>query len=261
MPTHVAFERRDDIGHLIFSCDEPGKPITLSLAVLDELAACLEEIDSQLEGLRALVLQSESAKYFCVGANIEALKTLNTETIVPWVQGGHALFNRLAALPLPVIALVSGYALGGGLELALACDLIIASEGAKLGQPEATLGVVAGWGGSFRLPRRVGLAQAKMLFFSGSIIDARSAERIGLVDFVGSAEQVAAHLQSLLEGIRRCSPLAIEQIKRLIDRSPDITFEESADDEAAASSTCMASADTQVRIKAFLERRKTQVAG
>jgi len=256
MPTHVACERRDDIGYLTLSCDEPGKPITLSLAVLDQMEACLDEIESQSESLRAVVLQSDSPKYFCVGANIEALKTLNAETIIPWVQRGHAVFSRLAALPLPVIAFVTGYALGGGLELALACDLIIATEDAKLGQPEATLGLVAGWGGSYRLPRRVGLAQAKFLFFSGSVIDARAAKKNGLVDFVGSAEQITAHLQALLEGIRRCSPLAVAQMKRLIDQSPAITVEESAYQEAVASSTCMASADTQGRIKAFLEKRK-----
>ncbi len=256
MFTHAIFVRRDDVGYLTLSCDEPGKPITLSLAVLEELEACLGQIEGQPEGLRAVVLQSDSPKYFCVGANIEALKTLNAETIIPWVQRGHAVFNRLAALPLPVIAFVTGYALGGGLELAMACDLIIATEDARLGQPEATLGVVAGWGGSYRLPRRVGPAQAKMLFFSGSIIEAREARQIGLVDFVGSAEQITAHLQSLLQGIRRCSPLAVAQMKRLIDRSPAITLEESAYQEAVASSTCMASADTRARIKAFLEKRK-----
>jgi len=257
MLTHVAFERRDDIGYVTLSCDEPGKPITLSLAVLDELTKCLDEIDGQMGQLRALVVQSDSPKYFCVGADIAALKTLNAETIIPWVQRGHELFDRLAELPLPIIAFVTGYALGGGLELALACDLIIATEDAKLGQTEAALGVVTGWGGSFRLPRRVGVAQAKALAFSGSIIEARVAQRIGLVDFVGSAEQIAAHLQTMLEGIRRCSPLAVAQMKRLIDRGPSITPAESCCEEAVASSLCMASADTQSRIKAFLERRKS----
>jgi len=256
MQTHVLYERENDIAYLTLTCDEPGKPNTLDLQVLDELAARLDEVRSALGDLRAVVVRSDSSRYFVVGANINALQTLTPQTIVPWVQRGHAVFNTLAALPLPVIARVEGYALGGGLELALACDLIVASREARLGQPEANLGLVSGWGGSFRLTRRVGVARAKELFFTGKAIDAQTALAIGLVDFVGDASEVERYLATLLNGIRACGPLAVSQLKALLDNSPAATIAENCQAEALASSVCLASEDTQARVASYLSSRK-----
>lgn len=253
MQTHVTFEHQDDIGTLTFTCEVRGKPTTLDLHVLDELDDCLGDIEALADTLRAVIVQSAFPKYFIVGANVNALQTLNAETIVPWVQRGHAVFNRLARLPLPVIAKVEGYALGGGLELAMACDLIVATENARFGQPEANLGVVAGWGGSYRLPRRVGLAKAKELFFTGRIVDAETARAIGLVDFVGDVD---AYLDALLADIRTCGRVAVAYMKQLIDNSPDITIEQNCLDEAVASSRVMADADTQARVANYLASRK-----
>ncbi len=255
MQTHVTYEQQHDIGQLVFACEVPGKPTTLDLQMLDELDTCLAGIESAADTLRALIVQSAFPKYFLVGANINALQALDAKTIVPWVQRGHAVFNRLARLPLPVIAKVEGYALGGGLELAMACDLIAATESAKLGQPEANLGVVAGWGGSYRLPRRVGMAKAKELFFTGRIVDATTAHSIGLVDFVGDVD---AYLDALLADIRTCGRVAVSYMKRLIDNSPHITIEQNCLDEALASSQCMADADTQARVANYLESRKSR---
>lgn len=253
MQTHVTFEQQDDVGYLTFACDEYGKPTTLDLQVLDELDACLDEIAAVMDTLRAITVQSAFPKYFVVGANIDALQTLNAETIVPWVQRGHAVFNRLARLPLPVVAKVEGYALGGGLELAVACDFIAATESAKFGQPEAKLGVVAGWGGSYRLPRRIGVAKAKELFFTGRVIDAGTARDIGLVDFVGDVD---AYLDALLADIRACGRVAVSAMKHLIDKSMDGAIEQNCLDEAVASSRVMADADTQARVASYLESRK-----
>lgn len=183
MQTHVSLEVKEDIGMLTLACEVAGKPATLDHRALDELADRLEEIRSRGDGLRgdglrAVVVQSDSEKYFVVGANVNALATLDVETIVPWIEKGHAVFDELEALPLPVVARLEGYALGGGLELALACDLIVASDRARLGQPEANLGFVAGWGGCYRLPRRVGLCRAKELFFTGQIIGSVQTEQM-----------------------------------------------------------------------------------
>jgi enoyl-CoA hydratase len=228
MQTRVSFERQGHIGTLTFACDEPGKPITLDLEVLDELATRLDEIQAVIDGLRAIVVQSNSNRYFIVGANVNALETLNAQTIVPWVRKGHAVFSRIVSLP--VIARIKGYALGGGPELAMACDLIAASRRARFGQPEeASLGLVAGWGGSYRLPRRVGVAKAKELFFTAQIIDAETAYEIGLVNFCGDDDKLDNYMDALLDNICTCSQVAVSQMKKLLDDSLNITVQESGD--------------------------------
>jgi enoyl-CoA hydratase len=256
MQTHVTFERNDDIGYLTFSCDEPGKPATLDLQTLAELADQLVEIQANLDTLRAVVLQSDSTKYFVVGANVKALQTLDAERIVPWIEQGHTVFDRLERLPLPVLARVEGYVLGGGLELAMACDLIVATDSARFGQPEAKLGFIAGWGGCWRLPRRVGLARAKELFFTGQIIAARRAYEIGLVDFVGDQAGVDRYFETFFESVRECSPVALAQMKKLVDYSPTMSGQDSYLQEAVASTICLSSGDTKARVARFLERRQ-----
>lgn len=256
MQTHIQYKRHKDIVTLTFASEEAGKPPTLDLDVLERLSDVLERIEEERAELRAVVIRSNSEKYFVVGANIKALGDLDATGMVSWVQRGHEVFNALSELSLPVIAWVEGYALGGGLELALACDLILATDNAKVGQPEAKLGLVSGWGGSHRLPRRVGLAKAKEMFFTGSILDARNAYDFGLVDFVGIREAVQNYLDQLLAGIRSCSPLAVAEMKLLLDDSLDTTIDENSLAEASASIRCMNSIDTQQRIADFLAKRQ-----
>ncbi|MDF1514849.1 MAG: enoyl-CoA hydratase/isomerase family protein, partial [Anaerolineae bacterium] len=222
MQTTVSLDIREDVATLTFSCDEPGKPNTLDYQVLDELDQHLDALYENITQLRAVIIESAQPRYFIVGANINVLKTLDDTSIVPWVKTGHRIFNRLEALPLPVIARVQGFALGGGLELAMACDLIVADDTAKFGQPEAGLGVVSGWGGSYRLPRRVGLAKAKEMFFTAQIVDAKTAYQMGVVDYVGKAAEVKEHIEELLSGIRKCGWLAVSKMKQLINHSPVI---------------------------------------
>ena len=256
MQTHVTLEQKKDIGYVTFSCEKPGKPATLDLQTLAELAGRVDEIQANLDTLRAVVVQSDFAKYFVVGANIKALEKLNAETIVPWIEQGHTVFNRLESLPLPVLARVEGFALGGGLELAMACDLILATTTAKFGQPEAKLGFIAGWGGCRRLPRRVGLARAKALFFTGRIIEAQQAYDIGLVDFVGGETEVDNYLASFFESVRECSPVALAQMKKLVNHSPVMRLEDSYLEEVVASTICVSSGDTKARVARFLESRQ-----
>ncbi len=255
MQTHILLELTGDLATLTLTPDEPGKPPTLDYAALDELEQHVAAIRAA-DDLRAVILRSASEKYFCVGANINALRTLDADTIVPWVERGHAVFNDLAALPLPVIARVHGFCLGGGLELAMACDLIVASQTARFGQPEAVLGVIAGWGGTWRLPRRVGTARAKEMFFTGKVITADEAARTGLANFAGAPAEVDAYLAAFLEGLRRCSPLAVAQMKAIVDCSAVLTLEAACGAEANASATCMASADTRARVAEYLESRR-----
>ena len=252
MQTHINYRRHKDVVHLTLAAEDEGQPPSLDLDVLDRLADLLDRIEEEREQVRAVLIRSNNEKYFLLGVNREALAELDAQSVVGWVRRGHEVFNQLAEFPLPVIAWVEGFALGGGLELALACDLILATDNAKLGQSETRLGLVSSWGGSYRLPRRVGLAKAKEMFFTGSILDARSAYDVGLVDFVGIREAVQKHLDALLDGIRQCSPLAVAQMKLLLDDSLDTTVDETALSEASAALRCFQNAETKARIADYL---------
>jgi enoyl-CoA hydratase len=251
--THVSFSKESDVGYLTFACEVDGKPTTLDLEVLGEFDGLLDEIADRNEGLRAVVVRSSSKKYFVVGANVNALEGLAVETIIPWVQKGHDVFNKLEDLRVPVIARVEGFALGGGLELAMACDLIAAGEGARFGQPEAKLGFVPGWGGSYRLPRRVGVGKARELCFTGKVIEAEEARSLGLVDFAGA--DVDGCIEGWIEGIGQGSRVAISEMKRLLRDSQGMSREESGVREGESSRACMVEGDTLERIREFLESR------
>jgi enoyl-CoA hydratase len=256
MPTRVTLAQEDGTAYITLTSERAGKPATLDLAVLAQLEGYLQEIEDRPEDLRAIILRSDSQRYFVVGADINALETLDADTIVPWIERGHAVFDQLEDLPLPTIARVDGYALGGGLELAMACDLIVASDGARFGQPEAGLGFVAGWGGTHRLPRRVGVARAKELLFSARMVDAQEAFRLGLVEFVGDTDAVDAYLADLLQGIHNCSPLALAETKQLVSKSPSLDRKANCRAEVVASVRCVSSPDTMARVRAFLEGRR-----
>jgi enoyl-CoA hydratase len=256
MPTQVRLTQERDTAYITLAAEVAGKPPTLDLDVLEALEACFDEIAGCVGDLRAVVVRSNSPRYFVVGADINALERLDVESIVPWIQRGHAVLAQLEDLPLPTVARVEGYALGGGLELAMACDLIAASEDARFGQPEAKLGFVAGWGGTSRLPRRVGRARAKELFFTGRIINAHEARRLGLIDFLGDVSAIDAYLADLLCDIRKCSPLALAEMKQLVNASPALDREGNCLAETAASVRCISQPDTVTRVRDFLAGRR-----
>lgn len=235
-----------------------GRPPTFDHAALDQLDAQLAVLETVADdqSVRVVFVRSASPRFFCVGADINALRHLDAASVVPWVEHGHRVFNRLESLPIPVIARVEGYALGGGLELALAADLILATPAAQLAQTEAKLGFVAGWGGSWRLPRRVGAARAKEMFFTGRMLTAAEAVTVGLVDECVAPEALEARCDQLARDIAECAPLAVRELKRLVTQAPELAREDSAAAEAGASSTCLQSPETQRRVSAFLEKRK-----
>ena len=234
-----------------------GKPPTLDPAVMDAFDRILTEIETRAPELSAVVLQSASPKFFCAGANIKVLETINRDTIGPWVERGHRLMNRIEALPVPVIARVEGYALGGGLELAMACDLIFASGNAKFGQTETKLGFVTGWGGSFRLVRRVGLPRAKELVFSGRIFDAEEAVNLGLAEWQGTPEALQFHLQEFLGAVSASSRVANREMKNLLESCARTTLAENAAIETAASQRCLGEGgDAAERLRLFLTKNR-----
>ena len=255
MTTHVTLECVERIGYLTFTPEIPYKPPTLDYAVLDELEQHCKIIHTADQPLDAVVVQSGSPKYFVVGANLQALQKIDHVSIVEWVKRGHEVFNQLEDLPLPVIAKITGYVLGGGLELALACDFILCSEQAQFGLPETGLGFIPGWGGSRRLPLRVGEARAKELIFTGKIIPAAEAYRIGLVNFVGTDADLDIYLTTTLHDIRKNSRLANSLVKNMLKHSLTADRQSNCDEESRVSQTCLASGDTQERLKAFFQKR------
>ncbi len=238
-----------------------GKPPTLDFDVMSELKASLDTITEALSKLengpcRVLVVQSASERAFCVGANIGVLHILSEETIPQWVACGHNTLNALEDLPIPVVAKVRGYALGGGLELAMACDLIVCDTTAKVGQVEASLGFVPGWGGSHRLSKRIGMAPAKRLFFTGEIVDAQTALSMGVIDEVREREELDAFVEEFARSVASKSPVAIRGFKQMLNEAERAARDGSALAECAYSQDCITSPDTEWRIRNFLNKGK-----
>ena len=229
-----------------------GKPPTLDYEMLDALEAALTELAA--DAPRAAVVRSAAAKYFCVGANLEVVRGLDAGSIGRWVERGHDVLLALEALPCPTIAQVAGWAVGGGLELALACDVIFADPTARLGLTEAKLGLIPGWGGCQRLAERVGPARARRMFFAAEVLDAHAALQIGLIDAV--ADDPAASAAGYLEGVRACGPSAIAAYKRLQNQERADARRRNRAAEAEHSAACLADPDAQARLAAFFQRSK-----
>ncbi len=242
-------------------CPPEGKPPTLDVPLMDRLDGVCAEVESRSGSLVAVVLRSASPKFFCAGANLKVMETINADTITPWVLRGHRLMNRLEALPVPVVAVVEGYAMGGGLELAMACDLIFSSATARFGQSEARLGLVTGWGGGYRLARRVGLSRAKELAFTGRLVEASEAAALGLVDWCGHSADLEPYLASFLASVRDNSRAAVREMKAILATCGSTTIEENADIEAAASRRCLTDGDAPARLEAFFAARRKPRGG
>lgn len=252
MNTTLHTTRRDDRCLLTLVPPE-GKPVTLDQAVIKNLSNTLDELERQPPAV--VIVESGAPKYFCVGANLKALQQIDENTIGAWVEQGHDVLNRLEALPCPVIAKVTGYALGGGLELAMACDLIAASSTAKLGQPEAGLGFIPGWGGTFRLPERIGAARAKRLFMTGETLTAFRAEQLGLVDFFHETEGFEDAFEAFIDRITANNAHALSAFKKILhaDRASQLAANMRA--EVAHSLHCVHDADTRERLRNFFKGR------
>jgi enoyl-CoA hydratase len=213
MSTITSFETLLSADHgpvRVITLNRPQALNALDRTLVRELteAVRLAATDAAEGRLRALILTG-AGKAFVAGADIAAMHEMSEDEAREFSRQGHTLGERLAALPIPVIAAVNGFALGGGCELALACDFIYASEAAKFGQPEVKLGVIPGFGGTQRLLRRIGLARALELCMSGEIINAAEALRIGLVNKVLPADQLLAAAIKTCETIALMGPQAV----------------------------------------------------
>ncbi|MGD9942503.1 MAG: enoyl-CoA hydratase/isomerase family protein [Burkholderiaceae bacterium] len=196
----------------------PDRLNALTLGTIEALDKALASIETRRD-VRALIVHSTNPKAFCAGADVSDWGSLPPADMWRvWTRVGHRVFDRLAQLPQPTLAAVEGMALGGGLELALACDLRVAGSEATFGMPETRVGAIPGWGGSRRLPRLVGPAQAKRLVFTGAAIGAAEAARIGLVQEVVPAAQALPRARALALEIAANAPDAVRLAKQLIDQ-------------------------------------------
>jgi enoyl-CoA hydratase len=210
----------------------------------------------QDESVRVVVLEGSGERAFCVGADLNQIATFDSADIRRWVNDGNRILSRLANLPVPVIAAINGYAVGGGLEFALACDLRIASEDSSFGLPEITHGWFPGWGGTHRLLNVIGESKAKEMVFLGERIDAQTAQNLGLVNRVVPRENLADEVQQIAESLAQKSPVAVRAAKAALTRNPMPENGYEISYEALALSTCFTTPEVQQGLEAFLSRKR-----
>jgi len=252
---HLLTERDNSVA--IITVNRPHALNALSVAVLDELTAAFRD----LGGAGALILRGAGNKSFAVGADIEEIHALDENTAIAYAARGHALCDLIESLNVPVIATISGYALGGGCELAMACHIRLAAENAKLGQPEINLGLIPGFGGTQRLPRLIGEGRALDLLLTGRIITAQEALAWGLVSAVYPHSELmtaARKLASSLASKPAAARSAILEAIRAARRQP---FAEALLTEQSLFARCCGTADMKEGTAAFLEKRKPRFNG
>lgn len=244
----------------IIKLSKPSALNALSSEVLRELDQALNEVENDKD-IRCLVITGDGEKAFVAGADIKEIHSLNTDTAQDFAGFGQSLFTRIERFHVPVIAAVNGFALGGGLELALCCDFIFASTKAKLGLPECTLGLMPGFGGTVRLARKVGTARAKQMTYTGDMVCAEEAKEFGLVNEVFEASELMTGVLRVAKTISLRAPLALTAIKKTIDVTYGLQTDEAMIVERKAFGELFESEDVKEGTQAFLDKRKPQFTG
>jgi len=250
-------ERRERVA--LITINRPQKMNALNIQTREEGARALEELRED-ETVRVVVFTGAGEKAFVAGADIAEFQG-RTAVTQRDVMTGRSLFTAVDSFPKPVIAMVNGYCLGGGCELALSCDLRVASENAKFGQPEINLGIIPGGGGTQRLTHLVGEGKAMELILTGDIIDAQTAYRFGLVNFVYPAADLEAKTMELANRIAEKSPVALRMAKEAVKTASRSTLDEGLRREIDLFSICFSSEDKDEGVSAFLEKRKAEFKG
>lgn len=250
---------RED-GIAIITINRPEALNALNRETLKELREAATELETD-DAVKTLIITGAGEKSFVSGADIKDVKDLDALSGLDLVTSGQQTFAFLGNLSKPVIAAVNGYCFGGGLELALGCDFIIASEKARFGVPEAKIGVFAGWGGIQRLSKRVGTAWAKQMNMTGEPIDAQTALRINLTNQVVPADKLMEETKKIAKNIMACAPLAVRMIKTLVNEGADIPIDKALALDAKAAGVLFSTQDQKEGMNAFVEKRKPQFKG
>jgi len=242
----------------VLTVNRPKSLNALNGKTLREMTQAVRELVDQS---RAIILTGAGDKAFVAGADIAEMAPMTPWSAREFSELGHVLTALLEDIPCATIAAVNGYALGGGLELAVACDMIFASDNAKLGLPEVTLGVTPGFGGTQRLVRLVGKLRAKEIIFTGDMVDAQTAARIGLVNSVLPQAELLNHCKKVAAKIAERGPLAIGRAKRLVERGYDMPLRAANRQEAETFALLFDTQDRAEGMKAFLEKRPARFVG
>ncbi|MEO5937156.1 MAG: enoyl-CoA hydratase-related protein [Terriglobales bacterium] len=259
MYANIKFESKGAIAYV--TINRPDKLNALNMAVMEELRTVFTSLKDDA-AIRVVILTGTGEKAFVAGADIGELAKHNTIAAKEYTHKGQSVLDLIENLGKPVIACINGFALGGGCELAMACTMRIASENAKLGQPEVKLGIMAGYGGTQRLPRLIGKGRAMQMLLTADMINAQEAYRIGLVnevvptpaDLVKRAEEIAAKIIAN-------APLACKYTMEAVNHGMNMTLEEGLYLEATLFGVCCSTEDKNEGTKAFLEKRAASFTG
>ncbi|HBT48373.1 MAG: Enoyl-CoA hydratase/carnithine racemase [Caldanaerobacter subterraneus] len=232
----------------------------LNTETLEELENVLEVLQND-EGVKVIVITGAEEKAFVAGADISEMKDMSVFEAKKFAELGQKVFRKIELMKKPVIAAVNGYALGGGCELALACDIRIASRNAKFGQPEVGLGIIPGFGGTQRLPRIVGVSKAKELIYTGDMIDAEEALRIGLISKVVEQDKLLEEAYGIAKKIMSKGLVAVSLAKEAINKSLEVDIDSGMEYEANAFALCFGTQDQKEGMAAFLEKRAPKFEG
>ena len=229
----------------------------LNSQVLDELNTTLDTVN--LDEVRCLILTGAGAKSFVAGADIAEMSTLTKAEGEAFGKKGNDVFRKLETFPIPVIAAVNGFALGGGCEIAMSCDIRICSDNAVFGQPEVGLGITPGFGGTQRLARLVGAGMAKQMIYTARNIKADEALRIGLVNAVYTQEELMAQAEKMAAGIAKNAPIAVRNCKKAINEGLDVDMDQAIVIEEKLFGDCFETEDQKYGMAFFLDKNKEKV--
>ena len=257
MYNHLKIEEKGNIA--IMTISAPKSLNALNTTILNEIDEFLDEFEGGQ--FRCLIITGDGEKSFVAGADISEMATLGPQQGETFGKRGAAVFRRIETLPCPVIAAVNGFALGGGCELAMACDIRLCSDNARFGQPEVGLGIIPGFSGTVRLARLVGMGIAKQLIFSGKNIKADEALRIGLVNEVLPQADLMNRAIELAGQIAANAPLAVKAAKLCINDEYDMDADSAIQNESVIFGRCFSTEDQKQGMKAFLEKGKYEFQG
>ena len=250
----VVYEQKGAVGIMTISREKALN--ALNSVVLEELDKTLDAVN--LEEVRCLILTGAGAKSFVAGADIGEMSSLTKAEGEAFGKKGNDVFRKLETFPVPVIAAINGFALGGGCEIAMSCDIRICSDNALFGQPEVGLGITPGFGGTQRLARLVGAGMAKQMIYSARNIKADEAFRIGLVNAVYTQEELLPAAEKLAETIAKNAPIAVKNCKKAINDGLDTDMDAAIVIEERLFGDCFESYDQKEGMTAFLEKRKVE---